>query len=45
MSQLVGYDKDSIPPPVVALIRPYLDRKEFEPEVGEGGGGWGWVAC
>lgn len=34
MSQLVEYDKDNIAPSVVALIRPYLDRKEFDPEVG-----------
>jgi hypothetical protein len=33
MSQLVGYDKDNIPSAVVAAIRPYLNRKEFDPEV------------
>ena len=33
MSQLVAYDKDNIAPAVIAVIRPYLDRKEFEPEV------------
>jgi hypothetical protein len=33
MSQLSGYDKDNIAPNVIAAIRPFLDRKEFEPEV------------
>lgn len=33
MSQLVGYDKDNMSPTVIAAIRPYLDRKEFDPEV------------
>lgn len=33
MQQLQTYDKDNIAPSVVAAIRPYLDRKEFEPEV------------
>ncbi|KIY97683.1 Dynein heavy chain 3, axonemal [Monoraphidium neglectum] len=32
MSQLSGYDKDNIAPNVIAAIRPFLDRKEFEPE-------------
>jgi dynein heavy chain len=32
MSQLQEYDKDNIPPAVIAVIRPYLDRPEFNPE-------------
>jgi dynein heavy chain len=32
MSQLQEYDKDNIPPAVVAAIRPYLERPEFVPD-------------
>ena len=35
MQQLVAYDKDNIAPSVVAAIRPYLERKEFELEASD----------
>ena len=33
LQKLQTYDKDNIPPEVVAKIRPYMDNPDFEPEV------------
>lgn len=33
LQKLQTYDKDNIPPEVVAKIRPYIDNPDFEPEV------------
>ena len=33
LQKLQTYDKDNIPPEVIAKIRPYMDNPDFEPEV------------
>jgi hypothetical protein len=37
LASLQEYDKDNISPAVVATIRPYIERPEFEPQVRAGG--------
>lgn len=33
LQKLQTYDKDNIPPEVIAKIRPYMDNPDFEPDV------------
>ncbi|GLI63290.1 hypothetical protein VaNZ11_006196 [Volvox africanus] len=33
LDTLRAYDKDNIPPPIVAAVRPYLDMDDFDPAV------------
>jgi dynein heavy chain len=33
LASLQEYDKDNIAPAIVSVIRPYIERPEFEPQV------------
>lgn len=33
MTKLQEFDKDNIPPAIITVIRPYVEKPEFEPEL------------